>query len=29
MWNYLTWFSTWAENNSGQIQIVIGILAFF
>ncbi|MCL8264244.1 hypothetical protein [Acinetobacter baumannii] len=29
MWNYLTCFSTWAENNSGQIQIVIGFLAFF
>lgn len=27
MWNYLACFSTWVENNSGQIQIVIGVVA--
>ena len=27
MLNYLVSFSTWAESNSGQIQILIGILA--
>lgn len=29
MWNYLTCFSTWAEGNSGQIQIVIALVALF
>jgi TolA-binding protein len=29
MWDYLVCFSTWTENNSGQIQIVIGGLALW
>ncbi|HCV3290916.1 TPA: hypothetical protein OV720_003275, partial [Acinetobacter baumannii] len=29
MWNYLVSFSTWAENNSGQIQIVIAVVALW
>lgn len=29
MWEYLVVFSTWAESNSGQIQIIIGLLAFW
>ncbi|MBJ9905854.1 hypothetical protein [Acinetobacter bereziniae] len=29
MWNYLVSFSTWAENNSGQIQIVIAVIALW
>lgn len=29
MWECLVVFSTWAENNSGQIQIILGILAFY
>lgn len=29
MWNTLVDFSKWAESNSGQIQIIIGILAFW
>jgi hypothetical protein len=28
MWDYLVTFSTWAEGNSGQIQIVLGVTAF-
>lgn len=29
MWDFLVEFSTWAERNSGQIQIVIGGVAFW
>lgn len=29
MWEYLVAFSTWAENNSGQIQILIAFVALF
>lgn len=28
MWDYLVCISTWAENNSGQIQILIAAIAF-
>ncbi len=27
MWDHLVRFSTWAENNSGQIQILIAVFA--
>ena len=29
MWDCLVKFSTWAEGNSGQIQIVIAVIALF
>ncbi|MDO7240312.1 hypothetical protein Q5M79_06345 [Acinetobacter baumannii] len=29
MWNYLVVFSSWAENNSGQIQILIAVFALW
>lgn len=29
MWDFLVSFSTWAEGNSGQIQIVIAVVALF
>ncbi|MBM7139894.1 hypothetical protein [Acinetobacter sp. 105-3] len=29
MWDCLVKFSTWAEQNSGQIQIIIGLVAFW